>query len=211
MNKTSYITQRVIYLEDKDTLRAMTADFLMSQGFDVVSFSSPLDLIRALPDILKGEGKHVALLDMRLDGELSGLDVFFAIRRQTNIPIIFLSGESRVSEAITALKAGAFDFLLKPIDMPNLVKRLREGFEIAIAPDHPDVSTHSHQGAQDLGALTRREKEVLDLLLDGHKGRETSEALSISERTVKMHRANAMKKLGAKSLAQLAATYSKLK
>lgn len=106
------------------------------------------------------------------------------------------------------MKAGAFDFLLKPVGRAELLDALERCFQ------HLELGSTSQPGERyaDIrmfGALTRRENDVLVLVLKGQRGREIARELAISERTVKMHRGNIMKKLGARSLAQLAALHQR--
>jgi len=143
---------------------------------------------------------------MRLSGSLTGLDVFQSVRRLCSMPVIFLSGESRVAEAISALKAGAHDFLLKPVDMSDLLRKVESCF--AVRQTTPPVTSFAGDVRPDMfDRLTGREKEVLQMVLMGQRGNEIARALGITERTVKMHRSNVMRKVNARNLAQLAALY----
>lgn len=197
----------VIHLDDNESLSASLSDLLQSRDYRALCFSTALDLLNALPSILKRENEvHVGLFDMRLSGEMTGMDVFHRVRQLTTMPIIFLSGESRVSEAISALKSGAYDFLLKPFDVMDLLRKIEEAFESQSRIQKVPVTGYpAHQNI--LGQLTRREREVLDYVLIGHRGKDIADALSISERTVKMHRSNAMRKMNARNLAHLATLY----
>jgi len=111
-----------------------------------------------------------------------------------------------VAEAISALKAGAHDFLLKPVDMSDLLRKVESCF--AVRQANPPVTSLSGDVRPDMfDRLTGREKEVLQMVLMGQRGNEIARALGITERTVKMHRSNVMRKVNARNLAQLAALY----
>lgn len=200
--------QTIIYLEDNSLVREGIANVLRFAGYKVAPFSSAADILaefNAHPNRLAGP--VLALLDMRLSERQSGLDVFRQLKKQApNLAGIFLSGESKVSEAIEAMKMGAFDFLLKPVSRGDLLKSVERCFK------HLALSTDTQRGERQadvrmFSALTQRESDVLMLVLKGQRGKEIARNLAISERTVKMHRGNIMKKLGARSLAQLAALH----
>jgi two-component system, chemotaxis family, CheB/CheR fusion protein len=202
--------QTIIYLEDNDLVREGIATMLRFAGYRVVDFASSIDLLGRSDDLLiPMNGPVLAILDMRLKERCSGLDVFRQLKKRTpHLTGIFLSGESKVSEAIDAMKAGAFDFLLKPVGRTQLLEAVERCFkhlEIAVA-NRPG---ERHADIRMFSTLTQRENDVLLLVLKGQRGREIARNLAISERTVKMHRGNIMKKLGARSLAQLAALHQR--
>jgi FixJ family two-component response regulator len=200
----------IIYLEDNHLVREGIATMLRFAGYQVVDFASVTDVLAANNDLLNPtHGPVLAIFDMRLNERSSGLDVFRQLKKRApHLAGIFLSGESKVSEAIDAMKAGAFDFLLKPVSRKQLLEVVDRCFK------HLEISAAStpgerHADIRMFSALTQRENDVLLLVLKGQRGREIARNLSISERTVKMHRGNVMKKLGARSLAQLAALHQR--
>jgi FixJ family two-component response regulator len=197
----------ILYLEDNASVRAAITEAIQARGFEVYGFDSATDLLLALP-ALYGDSRRVCigLFDMRLSGNLTGLDVFQSVRRLCNMPVIFLSGESRVAEAISALKAGAHDFLLKPVDMCDLFRKIESCFTTRqLNSAVPSLSGDVRPDMFD--RLTGREREVIGMVLTGQRGNEIARVLGITERTVKMHRSNVMKKVNARNLAQLAALY----
>lgn len=199
---------RTVYcLEDNDSLRHTLQDVLQAKGYAVRAFSTSAGLLETLTERDQElSGVSLGLFDMRLAGNLSGLDVFHSVRRLSAMPIIFLSGESRVSEAIAALKAGAYDFLLKPVDMTELLEKIRDCFaNLEQVRAHQVIGTDARP--EMFGQLTPREGEVLKLVVAGHRGGEIARQLGITERTVKMHRSNVMKKVNARNLAQLAGLF----
>jgi FixJ family two-component response regulator len=207
MERSDSSVRTVFCLEDNESLRLTIQEVLQSKGYVVKSFVTASDLLAALADLPhESSGAMIGLFDMRLAGSLSGLDVFHSVRRLSPMPIIFLSGESRVSEAIAALKAGAYDFLLKPVDMVDLLDKIRCCFVDAESTRNQQM-VMTDVRPEMFGQLTPREGEVLRLVLTGHRGGEIARQLGITERTVKMHRSNVMKKVNARNLAQLAALY----
>ena len=200
----------IIYLEDNHLVREGIATMLRFAGYRVFDFASVADVLATDNDLLNpAHGLVLAIFDMRLNERSSGLDVFRQLKKHTpHLAGIFLSGESKVSEAIDAMKAGAFDFLLKPVGRTQLLETVERCFK------HLEISAGNtpgerHADIRMFSTLTRRENDVLLLVLKGQRGREIARSLSISERTVKMHRGNVMKKLGARSLAQLAAMHQR--
>ncbi len=207
MNALPAPSKTVLYLEDNASVRAVISETLHAQGYDVHSFDSAADLLSALPTLCADSHRiHIGLFDMRLSGSLTGLDVFQSVKRLCNMPVIFLSGESRVSEAISALKAGAHDFLLKPVDMVDLLRKVEHCFASRQATPSP-ASLKGDVRPDMFDRLTSREREVLQMVLMGQRGNEIARELGITERTVKMHRSNVMRKVNARNLAQLAALY----
>lgn len=208
--KTFESTRTVFYLEDNEVVRESIATMLRFAGYRVAEFATPTTFLAGLDQADHSINGHaLVLLDMRLNDQVSGLDVFRQLKKRLPLTAgIFLSGDSKVSEAIDAMKAGAFDFLLKPVGRAELLDALERCFQ------HLELGSTSQPGERyaDIrmfGALTRRENDVLVLFLKGQRGREIARELAISERTVKIHRGNIMKKLGARSLAQLAALHQR--
>lgn len=208
--KTFKSTRTVFYLEDNELVRESIATMLHFADYRVAEFATPTTFLAGLDQADHSINGHaLVLLDMRLNDQVSGLDVFRQLKNRLPLTAgIFLSGDSKVSEAIDAMKAGTFDFLLKPVGRAELLDTLERCFQ------HLELGSTSQPGERyaDIrmfGALTRLENDVLLLVLKGQRGREIARELAISERTVKMHRGNIMKKLGARSLAQLAALHQR--
>ena len=144
---------------------------------------------------------HCAILDMRMQG-LRGLDMQRAlIERGVPIPVIFLSGESEMTEVISALKNGAADFLLKPVDTDELLNAITRALALASGTADTDPK------AALLKKLSRREAEILELVAKGMRSQPVADALGISLRTVKMHRGNLMAKLGVSNVTELLALF----
>jgi FixJ family two-component response regulator len=141
------------------------------------------------------------LLDLRLPGP-SGLDLQDALQRQgVALPVVFLTGPGELSAGVRAMKAGAVDFLTKPVARETLL----EAVERALATDRERRAAGSadHALRGRLRSLTPREREVFDRVAAGRLNKQIADDLGIAERTVKAQRASVMAKLGASTAAEL--------
>ena len=179
----------VFVVDDDDAVRDSLALLLGLRGYATRSFARGEELLAAIDRGATG----CILLDLRLPG-IDGLAVQAELAaREIRLPIIILTAHGDAATARAALKAGAFDFLEKPIDDAVL----RATIEAALARDHEARDRASHRAAwQDrLARLTPREREVLDLVIHGRHNREIAAALGISPRTVEVYKARVMDKL----------------
>ncbi len=182
-------TPQVILIEDDPSLRFALCQTLRRYGFVTIDFSEPQVFFEWLQTV--GPCKACLLLDMRLP-TMSGLEVqakLDTLGRQ--LPIIFMSGNSHISEAITGLKKGAIDFLLKPFDETALVAAInksRQQFDRS-------SSTNRFQ-------LTPRELLVLEHVANGLRSEQIANLLGLSVRTIKMHRSNILHKTGANTMTE---------
>jgi two-component system, LuxR family, response regulator FixJ len=141
------------------------------------------------------------VLDIRMP-EMSGLEVQQQLNRSGAIlPVIFITGHGDIPMAVQAMKDGAFDFLTKPFRDQDLLDRinnaLKQDAENRAAIDkHADLRRRAE-------SLTPREREVLDLIVEGKANKVVAIDLGLSERTIEIHRANVMEKMGARSVAHL--------
>lgn len=122
-------------------------------------------------------------------------------RRNVSLPVIFLTAHGDIPTTVRAIKSGAVDFLTKPIDGSVLLQRIRETIELSARMQEKAVLSHSLR--ERLDALTEREREVMGLAAAGHPNKEIARRLGISHRTVEIHRARVMNKLGATNLIEL--------
>jgi FixJ family two-component response regulator len=181
----------VLIIEDESTLRWMLSQTLISNGFNVADFASPEEFFKALSTLTVANS--CLLLDMRLPG-MSGLDVQAELEeRKIHLPIIFMSGNSHISEAITGLKNGALDFLLKPFEEQALITVVRQVMSAKIQTSESAPFK-----------LTPRERLVLDYVAKGWRSEQIAETLGLSVRTIKMHRSNIIHKTGAKTITEAA-------
>lgn len=156
-----------------------------------------LDVLEHAPSCL--------LLDMRMPGGMSGVQLFERLieRRLLDVlPVIFLSGHGDVPTAVGAIQRGAFDFVEKPFSDNALVDRI----ERALGASRRAIERRRDRAALQtrLAELTEREREVMQLVIDGRPNKLIADALAISVRTVEVHRARVFDKMGVKSAVELA-------
>jgi len=185
---------RVVYLvDDDDAIRRSAGFMLKTSGFVVKSFLSGTEFLRE-----REFEPGCILLDIRMPG-MDGLEVQQALRdRGSTLPVIVMTGHGDVNVAVQAMKAGAVDFIEKPFEKAVLMKAIQEGFARLEQADRSRVGRNEAQVR--LQALTPREHEVLKGLVRGHPNKTIAYDLDISPRTVEIHRANLMSKLGVASL-----------
>lgn len=190
-------TPLIHVVDDDESLRTAVLRLLEAAGFDAVGYDSAgAFLLNPLPD-----RTGCVLLDVRLPGP-SGLDLQGALqRRGVTLPVIFLTGFADVGSTVQAMKAGAVDFLAKPVDRDTLV----EAIQRALARDvlQRAARDEANQLRARFASLTSREREVFDRVVAGRVNKQIADELGIGERTVKAERARVMAKLGAGSAAEL--------
>jgi FixJ family two-component response regulator len=184
-------------VDDDDALRTALLRLLGAAGFDARGYASTgAFLLEPIPD-----RPGCLLLDVRLPGP-SGLDLQAALLRQGNpLPIVFMTAYADVTSSVRAMKAGALDFLSKPVERDALFDALRRALE-RNARERVALDSASRL-RECFASLTPREREVFDGVVAGKLNKEIGEDLGIAERTVKVHRAQMMAKLGAESAADL--------
>lgn len=184
-------------VDDDEAVREALVWLLESNGLAVQPFASGEAL-------LQDDAAQFAclILDMRLSG-MSGLMLFERLlQRPYCPPAIFLTGHADVPLAVSALKMGAFDFVEKPFDDLLLLTRVQQ----AISQDQQNRQQQSQQQRiiSALNQLTDREQEVMQLVLAGKLNKQIADSLDISIKTVEVHRARVMEKMGVKSAVELA-------
>jgi FixJ family two-component response regulator len=198
MTSTASEKPLVHIVDDDDSLRKALTRLLRAAGYDVCTYSSAGDF--ALASREKNR-RGCVLLDVRMPGP-SGLDLQEALAREEEpLPVIFLTAHGDVPTSVRAMKAGAVDFLTKPIKRDTLLNAVRT----ALARD---ARLHtSHEQLRDLrtrfAKLTPRERDVFELVVAGSLNKQIAAELSMAERTVKAHRAQVMAKMQVASLAEL--------
>jgi two-component system, LuxR family, response regulator FixJ len=190
------LVDRTVHVVDDDpAVRRSLERLLDAAGFHVVSYQSPAAFLNAASGLSAG----CVLLDIRMPG-VDGLEVQARLNRlRVNLPVIVMTGHGDVPSAVRAMKAGAVDFLEKPFDDETLLNAIGGAFAKAsrlIGGDRETV-----RAAQRIATLSPREREVLDALLAGRQNKVIAFDLNISVRTVEVHRARMMERLGTKQFA----------
>lgn len=188
----------LVHLVDNDpqVLKAV-ARLLASAGYRTQTNLSAREFLarydRSAPGCL--------VLDVAMP-EQTGLDLQRALHSSgIDVPIVFLSGCSEVPECVRAMKDGAVDFLTKPVDGDALVEAVQRAVEFDMR--QRERSEEEHTLHERLDALTPREREILPFLVSGKLNKQIAGDLGVVEKTVKVHRAHVMHKLGVRSLADL--------
>lgn len=188
----------IVYVVDDDAgVRSAVALLLKSMGQPSATFGSAWEFLAAYEPDQPG----CVLLDVRMPG-MSGLELQGELnRRGVLLPVIFITGHGDVPMAVEAMQHGAFDFLQKPFKDHDLTGRIRR----ALAHDRElrEKIGRKTQIRARLARLTPRERQVLRLVADGKPNKVMAAELGVSQRTVEIHRAHVMRKMGASSLAQL--------
>lgn len=202
----------VVYLvDDEDAVRDGLRFLLRSRGLEVRAFASGLELLAVidandLPKKLCG----CFLLDFRME-PMSGVALHDALlARGVCNPVLFLTGHGDVPMAVAALKKGAFDFLQKPYSDNQLVDRIEQAIVVDAASrqQEANVGEKMLQWNKRLASLTQRERDVMLLVVAGKMNKVIADELCISLRTVEVHRARMLAKLGVRSAAEVATLLS---
>ena len=190
--------QRFVYIVDDDPLVRKSLGWIVRElGFEFRPFASGSDFLEAVGHLSPG----CVLLDMRMPG-LDGMEVLERFTAfQARFPTIMMTGHGDVGSAVHAMKLGATDFLQKPFGTDALQIAL-DGAMSKLAPRTDDTETRIIDSFADV--LTARQLDVLRQMIVGQSNKEIAVALDIAPRTVEMHRANLMAKLGVRNLAGIA-------
>lgn len=191
------MSERLVHLvDDDDAVRRSVGFMLKTSGYQIRSYASGIDLLKEAKSLDVG----CILLDIRMPG-MDGLEVQQALKEAgVSLPVIIMTGHGDVPLSVKAMKAGAIDFIEKPFEKGTLLSALEQG--VAVLQRSGDSRERAKNAAVKLQVLTRREREVLDGLADGFPNKTIAYDLGISPRTVEIHRANVMNKLGVRSLSE---------
>lgn len=189
------IEQRLVHLvDDEESIRRSVVFLLKTSGFAVQTWDSGVTFLQRARSVAPG----CVLLDIRMP-DMDGLTVQRSLAtRGLALPVIVLTGHGDVASAVAAMRAGAVDFIEKPFEKAALLRALELGFQ-RLSQSMVE-STTAREADVRIAALTPRERDVLQGLARGHPNKTIAYDLGISPRTVEVHRANVMAKLGVHSL-----------
>lgn len=192
MNPHAYL------VDDDEAIRDSLGWLLESRGVSCLAYASAEAFLDAWNPSLTG----CILLDIRMGG-MNGPELFQLLREHGNVlPVIFLTGHGDVPMAVSALKNGAFDFVEKPCNDNELVNRVVEALKL------DETQRAAASSADSINArtatLTTRERQVMELVLAGKLNKVIADELEISMRTVEVHRANLLDKMGVRTAVELA-------
>src|SRR5262245_38071101 len=187
----------VFVVDDDASIRESLTDLFLSIGLRVETFASAAEFLQSkLPD-----APGCLVLDVRLPG-LSGLDFQAELARAgIGIPIVFISGHGDIPMTVRAMKAGAVEFLTKPFREQDMLDAIQAALEKDRARREEDRKVSDLRSLFE--SLTNREQEVIGLVTAGLMNKQIAAEIGVSEITVKVHRSNVMRKMGARSLADL--------
>jgi two-component system response regulator FixJ len=185
---TRVTKKHVFFLDDEPTIREVVKETLENSNFTVSCFGNPFECLTRL-----GSKKcDLLITDLKMP-QKDGIELLTDVRHLAPwVPVLMITGYGDIPTAVKAMKAGAVDFIEKPLEKKNLVQKIRSILEKNVAA-HPDLGT----------SLTRTEKRILQLVLEGLSNKEISNLLHRSPRTIEVHRAHIMHKLGVDNLVDL--------
>jgi two-component system response regulator FixJ len=187
----------VFVIDDDDGMRRALSLLLSTVGYTTSAFANPGDFLAHFDPDTHG----CLLLDIRMPG-MSGLELQQHLNRTGSmIPVIFITGHGDVPMAVQAMKEGAFEFIQKPFRDQDLLDRINH----ALQQDAENRASLARRAdvARRLESLTPRERQVMAMVVDGAANKVIAIDLDLSERTVEIHRAKVMEKMGARSVAHL--------
>lgn len=187
-----------VFLVDDDpaVLKGLTR-LLTAVGIEVAAFDSPRKFLERLDPAAAG----CLVLDVAMP-EVNGLEVQQALAAKgCDLPVVFLTGHGDVPTSVRAMKRGAADFLMKPVDDVELLAAIRGAFARNV--ELRELRQARLAVERRLATLTTREREVLDGIAAGRLNKQIAAELGIVEKTIKVHRARVMEKMGARTLAEL--------
>jgi FixJ family two-component response regulator len=186
----------VFVVDDDVSVRESLEPLILSLGFEVTAFSTAEEFLLHPSPV----APSCLILDMKLPG-LGGLEVQGRIGGRQAFPIIFITGYADIPTAVRAMKSGAFEVLTKPLQEESLVSAIKEAIARSTRALAIEVTERALRNCY--AGLTRREQQVMKLVVQGLLNKQIGGELGISEITVKAHRGSLMRKMRARSLADL--------
>ena len=191
-------SQQIVYIvEDDEAVRDSLEMMLVSMEYKVVTFSTANAFLDEYSEAMAG----CIVLDIRMPG-MDGMELQKELNNHNSIlPIIFVTGHGDVPMAVEAMQLGAIDFIQKPYREQELLEKIKAALELDA--EQRESLTEKNQILQRLEELTPREKEIMDMMIEGLANKVIAIDLNISQRTVEIHRSRVMHKMGTHSLAHL--------
>ena len=191
-------SEQIIHVVDDDeALRDSMTWMLEGNDYKVATYESAEAFLRVISPTMAG----CVVLDVRMPG-MSGLELFEELdRRRCTLPVVFITGHGDVPMAVSALKKGAVDFIEKPFSESDMLRLIEQC--LTLERGNRDKRLQEADTVRRLEHLTQREREVLDLIIIGKLNKQIADVLGISIKTVEVHRARVMEKMGVNSLAEL--------
>jgi FixJ family two-component response regulator len=187
----------VYVIDDDDGMRRALSLLLSTVGYKTLVFANPGEFLAQFDPDTHG----CLVLDIRMPG-MSGLELQQHLNRTGSmLPVIFITGHGDVPMAVQAMKEGAFEFIQKPFRDQDLLDRINH----ALQQDTESRNNLARRAdvVRRMETLTPRERQVMDMVVDGSANKVIAIDLNLSERTVEIHRAKVMEKMGARSVAHL--------
>ena len=191
-------SEQIIHVVDDDeALRDSMTWMLEGNNYKVATYDSADAFLRVISPVMVG----CVVLDVRMPG-MSGLELFEELgRRGCSLPVVFITGHGDVPMAVSALKKGAVDFIEKPFSEADMLRLIEQC--LTLERGNRDKRLQEADTVRRLEHLTQREREVLGLIIIGKLNKQIADMLGISIKTVEVHRARVMEKMGVNSLAEL--------
>jgi FixJ family two-component response regulator len=191
------LSPTVYVVDDDDGMRRALGALLTTVGYQTALFGRPGEFLARF----KADGPGCLVLDIRMP-EMSGLELQQQLNRTgVMLPVIFITGHGDVPMAVQAMKEGAFQFIQKPFRDQELLDHINHALQHD-AENRQGLARRADVQRR-LESLTPRERQVMDLVVDGEANKVMAIDLNLSERTVEIHRAKVMEKMGARSVAHL--------
>lgn len=182
------IDKSIFFLDDEPKIREVVRETLEDSKFKVSCFGNPIECLARL----RSQKCDLLITDLKMP-EKDGIELLVDIKHLAPwVPVLMITGYGDIPTAVKAMKAGAVDFIEKPLEKKSFVQKIKSILE-------KNVSTHPELGI----SLTRTETKILKLVLDGQSNKEIAVLLHRSSRTIEVHRAHIMHKLGVDNLVDL--------